>query len=407
MGRRWGKSTLGLVLEGTFAAMGGRCAWVVPQFKNGYPLWSMLKTAFAEHKAHDIVRIWENDRRLEVALPYGGGFVGMYSADDDADSIRGDAFDLVVVDEAAKLSERAIYDAILPTLADKQGKLVAISTPRGRNWFWREWQRGQDYTQQETRSFSAPSSANPMPQIRTAFEKARAAVSDRTFRQEWLAEFVDDTGGVFRDVRACQGGSLEDRPKYPFSRYVTGCDLAKLEDFTVLVTVDVRERQIVAFDRFNKASWPLQKQRIFDHVQRWNNAHLVLDTTGIGDPIYDDLLRMGLSITPYKLTHASKMALIDNAIVTIEQQLVHWPAELTTLTNELEAYEYEKTPAGVIRANAPEGMHDDCVIAFANMCWGLGHGGSVRLSTAVLEQLRMPETARAPFGGMNLMRKKI
>lgn len=404
MGRRYGKTVLGLVLESTFTAMGGRCAWVVPAYRNGYPLWQQIRTAIAPLKNLEVVRINENERRIEVDPAYGGGYLGMYSGDDDCDSIRGDAFDLVVIDEAAKLSERAIYDAIMPTLADRRGKLVAISTPRGRNWFWREWQRGQDESQTEIRSFTAPSNANPMPQIQEAFEKARSAVSERTFRQEWLAEFVDDSGGVFRNVRLCHAGQLEDRPHSWGRQYVIGVDLAKMEDYTVCIVADLVERRVVAMDRFNRASWPLQKERIAAIAASWNNAQVILDATGLGDPIYDDLQRGGLNVMAYKLTHATKSALIDNAVLLVEQQQVHFPASLTTLTNELESYEYEKTPAGVIRMNAPQGMHDDCVIAFALACWGIGHGGSVRIASAVIEALRAKPEDR-PFGGVSLMKR--
>lgn len=383
MGRRWGKSTFGAVLLGTFAAMGGRCAWVVPQYRNGYPLWSMLKTAFREHKSVGVVRVNETERRVEVDNAYGGGYIGMYSGDDDADSIRGDAFDLVVLDEAAKLSDRAVFDAIMPTLADLQGKLVAISTPRGRNWFWRLWQTGQDHSQAEIRSFTAPSSANPMPQIQRAYALARQQVSERTFQQEWDAVFVDDTGGVFHGVRACLGGLIQDRPATPRMPYTIGVDLAKMSDYTVCVVMDEMAQQVVAMERFNHESWPLQKARIAELAARWNNARVWIDATGIGDPIYDDLRRAQLRISPYKLTNSTKEQLVENAVLLVEQQKVRWPASLVTLTNELEAYEYEKTPAGIVRMNAPPGMHDDCVIAFALACWPLMTATSFNLTSAL------------------------
>lgn len=368
----------------------------------------MLKRAFADIKAAGLARIWENDRRIEVAGtgPFGDGYIGMYTGEDNADAIRSDAFDLAICDEAAKLSEQAIYDAIMPTLADRAGKLLLISTPRGRNWFWREWQRGQDTSQSRIRSFTAPSSANPIPQIKRAYSLAKEQVSERTFRQEWDAEFVDDSGGVFRNVRACHAGSLEERPANWGTQYVMGVDLAKMEDYTVLVVADIKEHKIVAMDRFNRASWPLQKERIASMAAYWNNASVFIDATGLGDPIYDDLLHAGIRVTPYKLTNATKSALIDNAVLLVEQQQVTFPASLTTLTNELEAYEYERTPAGVIRMNAPSGMHDDCVISFALACWGIGHGGSMRIAEAVIEQLRANPADR-PFGGTSLMGRQL
>lgn len=371
MGRRWGKTVLGLVLLVTFASYGGNVAWVVPAFKNGRALWRMLKRVLGYLSASEMVSIRETERMIEFSPAIGGGLIAMYSADDNADSIRSEAFHLVVLDEAARMSEEAWVDSIQPTLADSGGKALLISTPRGRNWFWREWMRGQDESDTAIWSTSAPSSDNPNPRIKAAFAKARDKVSERTFRQEWLAEFVDDAGGVFHGVRSCLGGDLESVPRDGIRRYVMGVDLAKINDYTVCCVIDERERQVVAFERFNQESWPLQKERIARLAKHWNNAMVWLDSTGVGSPIYDDLSRAGLHIHPVHFTNASKQEVIEHAVLLVEQQKVRWPAVLVTLTNELEAYEYERTPAGLIRMNAPGGLHDDCVIAFSLACMGV------------------------------------
>ena len=39
------------------------------------------------------------------------------------------------------------------------------------------------------------------------------------------------------------------------------------------------------------------------------------------------------------------------------------------------AYEYELTPSRNVRMNAPEGMHDDCVISLALATWGATGAG--------------------------------
>lgn len=191
MGRRWGKSVLGMVLSLACAGAGGHVAWVVPSYKNGRPLWRAAEASAARLKAPH-VRLNRAERTIEFS---NGGFLAIYSAD-NPDAIRGEAFNLVVLDEAAKIAEEAWTDVIQPTLADVDGDAILISTPRGRNWFWREYQRGiSDGV--ETKSWTAPSSDNPSPQIQRAAMLARERVPDSTYRQEWLAEFVEDSATVF------------------------------------------------------------------------------------------------------------------------------------------------------------------------------------------------------------------
>ena len=378
MGRRWGKTVLGEVLCVTFAARGGKVAWVVPTYKNGRPLWRMIRRVLAPLSVAGVVRINEQDRTAEFDERAGGGLLAMYSGEDNCDAMRGEDFDLVVVDEAAKLSEMAWTDAIQPTLADRDGRALVISTPRGQNWFWREWMRGQDTTQQQVWSTHAPSSDNPNPKIQRAAELARERIPARSYRQEWLAEFIPDGGEVFRNVDGCVAGTLETAPAHATRRYVMGVDLAKMDDYTVCCVADVQTRRLVAFERFHLADWPLQKARILVLAQQWNNAEIWLDSTGIGSPIYDDLARAGARIHPYTFTAASKTAMYDNAILLVEQQKVGIPdpqqaPTVQVLINELKALIYKKTPAGNIRIEAPSGMHDDCCTAFGLMCLPLAH----------------------------------
>ncbi|WP_461249390.1 terminase large subunit domain-containing protein, partial [Streptococcus uberis] len=188
-GRRWGKSTLAGTMALTAADVGGAVAWVAPTYANSRPMWRFLEALTTQT---DLVQAHKTDRTLNFAR---GGRISVFTADNDI-ALRGESFDYVFIDEAARISEATYQDVILPTLADRDGHLVAISTPKGRNWFWRQYIAGQVPNERSV-SFTAPSSANPMPNIRKAADLARDAVSNRTYRQEWLAEFVDDAGGVF------------------------------------------------------------------------------------------------------------------------------------------------------------------------------------------------------------------
>ena len=100
-------------------------------------------------------------------------------------------------------------------------------------------------------------------------------------------------------------------------------------------------------------------------VSRKWQGRVILDATGAGDPIYDDLVRRYSNIEPFKFSSTSKAELVQRLIVAVEQQKVTWPAEWQVLTHEMQRYEYEISPRGHISYSAPSGFHDDCVMALA------------------------------------------
>jgi len=70
--------------------------------------------------------------------------------------------------------------------------------------------------------------------------------------------------------------------------------------------IDDETHEVVYKDRFNQIDWVLQKARIKEAWRRWNKGKIVLDSTGNGDSIYDDLVAMGMKVVPFKFTSSSK-----------------------------------------------------------------------------------------------------
>jgi len=103
---------------------------------------------------------------------------------------------------------------------------------------------------------------------------------------------------------------------------------------------------------------------------------LMLDATGVGDPVYDALARELPDVTPFKITQTTKRELVQGLMLAIEKRDVGWPASWDVLTSELERYEYEIGPTGSISYGAPSGYHDDCVIALALAQWGRNKYGA-------------------------------
>ena len=366
MGRRYGKTVTGGRLCGEVLAHHGLVAWIAPTYKNTRPLWrSMMQATAADVKAKRM-RVNRSDRTIETLR---GGMLSIYSGD-NIDSIRGESFHLVVLDEAARLPEDAWTDAIMPTLADHDGDAVLISTPKGRNWFWREWMMGQE-GRPDIKSWQAPTFDNPMPTIQAAALKAKTRVPDRTYRQEWLAEFVED-GGVFRDVHLAATAEAHDTPQLG-ATYVGAIDWALSVDYTVFTVIDAATKQMVYVDRFNNVDYSLQRLRIKAASDKLGVTVIVGEANAMGKPNNDELRSMGVRVRDFTTTNTTKAHIIENLAAAFEQGLLRILPD-QTLIGELQSYEATRLASGAVRYSAPDGMHDDMVMSLA-LAWNAAKTG--------------------------------
>lgn len=288
-----------------------------------------------------------------------GGVLCYFKGADDPDSLRGETIAGCVLDECGTMKSNVWPEIIRPMLAVKKGWCDFIGTPKGRNWFHYLYMsaRGMD----DWGTHHAPSNSSPFfPQ--EEFENARATLPDRVFRQEYLAEFLDDDSEVFRGIKDCIRGSLE--TPQPHRTYLIGCDIAKHVDFTVLTSWDVSRHHLCGYDRFNQIDWVTQEQRIIEMSRRFNNAPIVLDATGVGDPVYDRLVSLGVPVIPVHFSSSVKMALVRSLQLAIEKRDITYP-EIPELISELQMYSVEVTPRGNMSYSAPPGYHDDIVMSMA------------------------------------------
>jgi hypothetical protein len=300
--------------------------------------------------------------RVEFRTKLGRVRIWFLSAD-NPDNIRGYGFKGLVIDEAASIPADVWNYVLRPTISQTLGWVVFCSTPKGRNWFYDLHTRGMDPTEKDYQSFTFPSHVSPFFPAKE-WEEAQRTLPADVFRQEYQAEFLEDSAGVFRNIESCLLSESElARPLYPRS-VVIGCDVAKHTDWTVLIAMDAETGRCFAWDRFNHLDWPIQKERIISFTRR-HKGRLILDATGVGDPIFDDLKRVLPDVEGFKLSAASKTALIQRLMVAIEQQKIQWPAAWEILIAELRRYEYQISSNGGIQYNAPSGYHDDCVISLA------------------------------------------
>lgn len=271
-----------------------------------------------------------------------------------------------VADEAAAWRERSWDAELRPALADTMGRCLLISTPKGRNWFHRAFLMGRE-KRGGYEAFHAPSHGNPFLS-RAELVALQESMTPRAYRQEILAEFLDDAGAFFRNVRSrivpgnARGPDLE-----PPSRgeHWAGWDPAKHQDWSVLCIVRGAKRRLVHFDRSQGVDYLQQCRRVDAACRRYGVTVLAMDATGAGDPLFDMMTRLSdgaYQVLPFKFTSTSKSDLVNGLSLSIDDASVEYP-DVPELVNELEVYE-AKDDQGT-KSGAPEGMHDDCVIGLA------------------------------------------
>lgn len=314
-------------------------------------------------------------RKQQKILEIGKGYIDFRSAD-NPENIEGFGYDYVVLNEAGIIlkNEYLWQNAIRPMLWDYKAKTFIGGAPKGKGIFYELYQRGKDPGQPDYSSYTFTPFDNPYVNHEDILEDIKT-MPQRVVEQEVYAKFLDDTGIVFRGVKdVALATPLEPQPGHT---YVMGCDIAKLQDYTVLCVFDRANLTQVAQMRFNQLEYPVVKERISGMSKKYNNALIYMDSTGVGEPIHDDLAREGLGIESIHFTNELKRQLVEKLAAYIEMKHIKL-LQLEEIVQELTSFTYdisEKT--GRVQYNAPPGFHDDIVMALALAVWGL-HPVSVR-----------------------------
>jgi hypothetical protein len=312
-----------------------------------------------------ITNVNVQQHRLEL----NKGSIDMWSLD-SPDSSRGRKYKRVIVDEAAMVPnfQEAWQAAIRPTLTDYEGDAYWLSTPRGMNFFKQGFDYGQDPLMEDWASWRFPTTSNPFI-LASEVEKARLELPDLTFRQEYLAEFLQSEGAVFRNIEPNLTAPKGDVEAHKGHKIVQGIDWAQKVDFTAICSFCVTCKVELELDRFNKIQWDFQRGRLKAGYQRWNVGYGLAEENSIGSPNIEALIKEKLNIHPFTTTAATKPPLIQSLALCFERNEAKWLNDPVGKA-ELVAYESKISLAtGRPGYSAPEGMHDDTVIARALAWW--------------------------------------
>jgi len=190
-GRRFGKTFLSTaeILNKALSAHNQNVWYVAPTYKAAKEIaWDMLISQIPIEYIQKT-----NETALTISL-LNGSSIALKGAE-KPDNLRGRSLDFVVLDEFADMRKEAWFEVIRPSLSDRMGGALFIGTPKGRNHFYDLYTKGVDDDDGwHSYQYTTLQGGN-VPRDEVA--SARADLDERTFQQEYEAQFVNYSGIIY------------------------------------------------------------------------------------------------------------------------------------------------------------------------------------------------------------------
>jgi hypothetical protein len=296
-----------------------------------------------------------NESKLVLTTPIGSRIE--FKSAEKPDNLYGDDVYAAVFDEASRAREESWY-ALRSTLTATQGKCKLIGNVKGKkNWFYKIGERAKSGDpNMEYFKITAYDAVKEGILQADEVEQAKRDLPTHVFNELYLAEPADDNSNPFgyENIEAC---IIPTQTGIPVAY---GIDLAKYTDWTVIIGLN-EKGEVCHFDRFQK-DW---SQTLTTIATTIGNTPAYVDSSGVGDPIVEQLQRNKPRVQGFKFTSQSKQQLIEGLVVAVQQQQIKFPSGI--IADEMRNFEFEYTRTGV-RYTAPTGLHDDAVCGLA-LAW--------------------------------------
>ena len=295
-----------------------------------------------------------NESELFIETDYDSRI--WFKGADKPDSLYGEDVFAAVFDEFTRAKETA-WHALRSTLTHTKGPCKFIGNSKGKkNWGHRLWVKAKNgepgYEAFKVTAYDAVEAGIlSLEEV----EQAKRDLPKYAFDELYMAEDLDDQANPFgiEFLNRCV------KPKSDNDPVCFGVDLAKSVDWTVVIGLD-SYGQVAFYDRW-QSDWAQTKRRI---IQIIGSTPTAIDSTGVGDPIVEDIQKECSQVEPYHFSSRSKQQIMEGLVASVQKGDICILAEML---DEFESFEFQYGQTGV-KYSAPEGMHDDivCAMALAN-----------------------------------------
>jgi len=348
-GRRWGKTTLAIyeLLGKVIAKDGVRVLYLSPTFQQSRDiLWeSLLKIVRGTNPKI-------NEARLEITLRTidGGDGLLLVRSWESVETLRGQAFDLIVIDEVASMKEFWVnwQEVLRPTLTDRKGEVIFISTPKGFNHFYDLC--NQELTDKDFKAFHFTSWDNPhldQEELQTAKD---TLPSDR-YLQEYEASF-QKTQGLAIPEFSREKHLYEELPVGNYEK-LAGVDFGYVHPAAVPEIRWTGEKLYVEDEWYKRGRVDAQ---IAEYVASCNFNAVYPDPENQGG--IEELRRRGVNVREVQKGKGSVLKGINMIRELFLSKRLFINKRCVNLITELESYAYDDS-----KSELPVKENDDCIDA--------------------------------------------
>lgn len=355
-GRQVGKTEVSghILLKWLFSLLSKKIGYIMPTYKQCKKIFRQIKEKIGVIKS-------VNFNMSDMLITYKNTSIQFLSAE-SGDTIRGFTFWGLIIDEACFIHSDVFYSNILPTVMvnidNNNGKLVLLSTPKSKNWFY-NYVYNPPPKSFVTRFTSYEGGLISKEQL----DRQKSQIPEHIFKNEFLGEFLENGNGIFKYKNAISDKTHKYDPKL---QYTAGLDWGNSNDYTVLTIVD-NNYNVVLIKKWRQIDWSVLIKEISTTLRQWGQPTVYAETNGIGNMPTKELQKSYPRTIPFNTSNKSKIDIIHNLSVLFEDEKIKIPND-ESLILELDNYEMKILAGGGITYNARQGFHDDMIMSLAFAC---------------------------------------
>ena len=264
-----------------------RFGYVAPQRNQAKAIaWDYLKGY-----ASKIPGLTISEQELWVEFP-NGARVRIFGAD-NPDSLRGQYFDGLVLDEVAQMKSEVWGEILLPALADRQGWSLFIGTPKGINLFSELYFRARGDDGWFSASYDVYHTDALLPED---IERQRKEMSDNQFRQEFLCDFSASSNDRFIDLGTVDDATRRDPQTTIYDPLIMGVDVARFGDDRSVILLRRGRDARMGIEKYRGIDTMALAAKVAERIAEHHPDAVFIDESGVGGGVVDRLRQLGHSI---------------------------------------------------------------------------------------------------------------
>lgn len=309
-----------------------------------------------------VTRHINSNGKIRIELANGSKIV--FKSAESGKNLRGSDVHYMIIDEAAWIDEDTLNMDILPTMASCGRKVLMISTPRGKNHFYKTWLLGQDGPEHDInyKSLKFNTYDNPYPsKEKPMVELAKKTMPKAMFEQEYLADWIED-GSLFSNVEELAVSKEISSPDI-FDSYYIGIDVGFKVDDTVITIINSKG-EIVYIDAFKGIESPEIALRIKECYNRFKPHTMRCETNNMGLGVVQQVQAMGIPVEEFSTGESNKAQIIQQLVTAFSSKSIRI-LDNEELKKQLMGYIFEMQSSGRMTYHGAPGFHDDYVMSLA------------------------------------------